>query len=318
MLPYTLRRLGQAVVVIWAAYTLTFVILYLLPGDPVSILVLSATQEETTLDPAQVEALRREWGLDQPLPVQYVGSLWDALHLDFGLSYETREPAVQRVLGLLPQTLVLGASALVIAIIGGTLLAIGITFGPWAGGRRLLAALPPIGVSVPGFWIGLLLIQFFAFRLGWFPPMGTDGVDTLVLPALSMAIPTGASIAQLLSRSLELTLQEPYVSVIRSRGAGGFRIFARALRNAVLPVLTMVGMMVGHLFAGAAITETVFSRDGIGSLTVNAVSQYDGPVLQLVVLVVSGIFVLSSLVTDLLYPLVDPRIVLERSKGVAV
>lgn len=310
MTRYVWGRLGQGVLVLWAAYTLTFLILYLLPGDPVRILLYaqSGAEDMDAIDPALVEALRSEWGLDRPLIVQYLDSLWSALRLDFGNSYQTSGSAGQRVLDLLPNTLILGAAGLLLAVVLGVLLAIAINFTTFAWLRRLLAALPPLGVSVPGFWIGLLLIQVFAFQLRLLPPMGDDGIRELILPALTLAIPTSASIAQLLSRSLGQTLLEPYIDVARAKGANTLGIFGHAFRNAVLPVLTMVGMMVGNLFAGAAITETVFSRDGIGRLTVEAVNAHDVPVVQVLVLIAAALFVFSSLVTDLVYPLVDPRI----------
>lgn len=302
-----LKHVGQAVFVVWAAYTLTFFILYLLPGDPATILVMSVTQEDQTLNESEIAALRAEWGLDRPLHEQYLSSLWHALQLDFGRSYETNEAAGERVLALLPQTAALAGTALVIAILAAAALAIAINFAPWPWLRRILAAVPPLGISLPGFWIGLLLIQLFSFRLGLFPPMGSKGVESLVLPAITMAIPLAATLAQLFSRSLEATLREPYIDVVLARGAGGARVLGHAARNALLPVLTMIGLLFGQLFAGAAITETVFSRDGMGKLTVDAVSRFDGPVLLAIVVVVSGLFVISSLLTDLVYPLVDPR-----------
>jgi peptide/nickel transport system permease protein len=303
-----LTHLGQAIFVIWAAYTLTFLVLYLLPGDPATILVLSATQENDTLDQGQIDALRAEWGLDRPLYEQYFTSLWGALHLDFGLSYETRGSAWERVVTLLPQTGALAAAALVLAVVFGGALAIAANSARQRWVRRLLAAVPPLGVSLPGFWIGLLLIQLFSFRLGLLPASGSSGAESLILPAITLAIPTGATLAQLFARSLEVTLTEPFITVLRSRGADHRRVIGHAVRNAVLPVLTMVGMLVGQLFAGAAITETVFSRDGIGKLTVDAVSRFDGPVLLAIVVVVSATFVISSLLVDLIYPYVDPRL----------
>lgn len=308
-----LTRVAQGLFVIWAAYTLTYLILFLLPGDPATILVLSATQEDAGLNQTQIDALRADWGLDRPLIEQYLSSLAGIFQGDFGRSYETSEPAADRVFSLRPQTLALGGTAIVLAIVGGVAVAIAIAVAPWPWLRRTLAAVPPLGVSVPGFWIGLLLIQLFAFRLGWFPPMGSKGLDSLVLPAVTLAIPLGSTIAQLFSRSLELTLGEPFVGVIRARGAGTALVLLRAGRNAVLPVLTMVGMLVGQVFAGAAITETVFSRDGIGKLTVDAVGRFDGPILLVVVIVVSGFFVISSLITELVYPLVDPRLRINRN-----
>jgi peptide/nickel transport system permease protein len=164
---------------------------------------------------------------------------------------------------------------------------------------------------VPVFWVGLLLLQLFSFRLRWFPSIGDTGLAGLVLPAITLAVPTSAYIAQLLSRSLRLTLARPYIDQVRAKGASERRVqFAHALRNGVLPTLTMVGVLVGNLLAGTVVTETVFSRTGVGRLVVQAVGDRDIPVVQVVVVFAALVFVVTSLVVDLLYPLVDRRITL--------
>jgi len=317
MYRYLGRRLLQGVFVLWAAYTLSFLILYLLPGDAASV-AAAGGGDASSADPALVARLRHEYGLDQPLWLQYLHALGRALTGDFGADPQTGQSALRAVTQVLPGTLTLAGAALVLAVVVGLLLAIASTFPRASWLRQALSALPPLGAAVPVFWIGLLLLQAFSFHLRWFPSVGGDGFRSLVLPAVTLAVPTGAYIAQLLSRSLRLTLGRPYIELVRAKGAGEARVhFAHALRNAVLPTLTMVGVLVGNLLAGTVVTETVFSRTGVGRLVVQAVGDRDLPVVQVVVVFAALVFVVSSLVIDLIYPLVDRRIVLGRAVATA-
>ncbi len=166
-------------------------------------------------------------------------------------------------------------------------------------------------MSVPTFWIGLMLVQLLSFRVHAFPAFGNDGIRGLVLPALTLAVPTGALVAQVLAKSLTTTLAEPYMETAKAKGAGRARIHLRhALRNAALPALTIVGLLVGKLLAGSVVVETVFSRNGLGRVTVSAVTVQDIPLVQGVVVFGALVFVLANLLVDLVYPLLDPRIVL--------
>lgn len=307
MIRYVGRRLLQGAFVLWAAYTVSFLILYLLPGDAVSI--MASGDEQNAVDPALVARLRSEYGLDRPLHEQYVIALLKAVQLDFGVSIKNGVAATQTVAEVLPETIKLAAAGFTLAVLLGSALAVAAAFSPNRWVRQLLASLPPLGIAVPTFWIGLLLLQFFSFRLRLFPALGNDGVQSLVLPALTLAIPTSAVIAQLLTRSLHQTLGEPYIEQVRAKGASDALIhFGHALRNASIPTLTMLGILVGNLLAGAVVSETVFSRAGIGRLTVTAVNSRDIPVVQSLVVLAAAIFVVTSLIVDLIYPLVDPRI----------
>jgi peptide/nickel transport system permease protein len=315
-LGYIARRVGQGLVVLWAAYTISFLVLYLLPGDAAALFAGGADQE--AVDPELVARLRAELGLDRPLWEQYLTALGRALVGDFGTSTQTGRPAADLLGEALPPTLALTGFAFVLSIVLGTALALAasLTRATWL--RNLLFSLPPIGVSIPVFWIGLLLLQAFSFQLRLFPAMGDDGFVSLVLPAVTIAIPSGAFIAQLLSRSLRSTLAQPYVEVVRAKGAGEARVqFGHALRNAVIPTLTMGGVLVGGLLSGAVVTETVFSRLGIGRLVVTAVNNRDVPVVQIVVVFAALVFVVANLIVDLVYPLVDRRITLARTAFVA-
>ncbi|MDV9176388.1 ABC transporter permease [Streptomyces sp. W16] len=306
---YAIKRLAQAVGVLWAAYTVSFLVLDFLPGDPVTAMA-SAGMDSGTVDPAQLAALRHEYGFDKPILVQYADYLGRAVRGDFGDSVSTGRPVSSTLADALPQTLQLTGAALLLAVLLGGGLAVVATYTSRRWLRQLLLSLPPLGVSVPTFWVGLLLVESFSFRLHWFPAFGNDGLRGLVLPALTLAIPTGAQVAQVLAKSLLTALDQAYVETARAKGAGRWRVHLRhALRNASLPALTVVGLLVGQLIAGSVVVETVFSRDGLGRVTAAAVTAQDIPLVQGVVVFGALIFVMTNLVVDLVYPLLDPRIV---------
>ncbi|MFE0020487.1 ABC transporter permease [Amycolatopsis sp. NPDC059021] len=317
MRAYLLRRVGQAVFVLWAAFTLSFVILYLLPGDAVSA-KLGGGEGGITASPEQLAQARAEYGLDDPLPVQYGKRLLSALHGDFGRSITTGDDAAHMVVSALPPTLAVTGIAVLLAILGGGGIAIAGTYTRRPCLRQLLLSLPPLGISLPTFWVGLLLIQFFSFRLRLFPALGTQGFASLILPAITLALPTGAIIGQVLARSLTAQLAEPYVETASAKGASRLRVhFGHILRNAAVPALTVAGVVAGNLLAGSVITETVFSRDGVGRVTAAAVTNQDIPVVQAVIVLAALVFVVLNLVVDLLYPLLDPRIAATKAPEVA-
>lgn len=306
---YVIKRLAQAAGVLWAAYTVAFLVLDYLPGDPVTAMA-GAGMESGQVDPRQIAALRHEYGFDQPVLTQYAHYLGRAVRGDFGDSVATGRPVASTLADALPQTLQLTVSALLLAVVLGGGLAVAATYTTRRWLRQFLLSLPPLGVSVPTFWVGLLLVEAFSFRLRWFPAFGNDGPRALVLPALTLAVPTGAQIAQVLAKSLFTALDQAYVETARAKGAGRWRVHLRhALRNASLPALTVVGLLVGQLIAGSVVVETVFSRDGLGRVTAAAVTAQDIPVVQGVVAFGALIFVTTNLVVDLVYPLLDPRIV---------
>lgn len=310
MARYIALRLLQAIGVLWAAYTVSFLVLYSLPGDPARLL---AGPDATDITAAQLDALRAQYGLDKPLVVQYLDRVDGLLHGDFGTSTPTGRPVAELIGEAVPSTLQIAALGLVLAVLVGGGLALAATLTRNRGLGQLLLALPPIGVAVPGFWFALLLIQWFSFGIPLFPAVGNEGAASVVLPAITLALPTGATIAQLLSKSLIMTLHEPYIDTAWAKGAGPGRAHVlHALRNAALPALTVTGLIVGQLLSGTVVTETVFSRPGLGRVTATAVAQQDIPVVQGIVLFAAAVFVLTNLLVDLVYPLLDPRIVIRR------
>jgi peptide/nickel transport system permease protein len=306
---YVLRRIGQAVLVLWAAYTVTFVILYLLPSDPVALMLSANNIEVDSLTPQEREVAAARLGLDRPLWQQYLGMLGAALRGDFGVSFTKGIPVTELLAQRLPGTLALSVIAVALALVFGVAIAFVATWLPRGRLAELLRRVPAIGVSVPNFWIGLLLIQIFAFTLGWFPAMGSEGWQSLVLPAITMAIPTAAVLAQVLTRSFDDTLGEAYIATARAKGLSRFSVQVRhAFRNAALPTLTILGLLVGSTVTGSIVVETVFSRNGVGRLAQESVLAQDIPVVQAIVVLAAAAFVVVNLIVDLLYPLLDPRI----------
>ena len=310
MFRYIGGRVGQAVLVLWAAFTVSFVILYLLPSDPAAILLGQAAGPGAVISPVALARVRHEYGLDQPVLVQYLHQLGNALHFDFGTSISQGQPVASLLAEDVPPTLALAAFALLLTIVFGVLLAFLATFVQASWLRRVLERLPAAGVSLPTFFVGLLLIQLFSFTLHWFPAAGSNGFATLVLPAVTMSLPTSGVLAQVLIRSLGDTLGEAYITTARAKGLGRFVIHARhAFRNAALPALTILGLLFGATVTQAVVAETVFSRVGVGRLAQQAVTAQDIPVVQGIVVIAAALFVTINLVVDLVYPLLDPRVV---------
>ncbi|MEV0856849.1 ABC transporter permease [Nocardia fluminea] len=305
---YVGSRLLQSIWVLWAAFTISFVVLYLLPADPVSMAADSAGAG-APVDQAAIAELQARYGLDKPLWDQYVTALGNAVTGDLGRSINTGQPVTEALADVLPATLGLAALALLFAVIGGTILAFAATYTqrPWL--RNTLSALPPLGVSVPTFWTGLLLLQLFSFRLHWFPAFGGTGLRGTLLPALTLALPIGAVLAQVLAAGLEQTWRQPFTDVALAKGASRWWVQRRHIaRLAGVPAFTIAGVLVGTMLAGSVVVESVFARAGVGRLTQTSVLNQDIPVVQGVVLLSALIFVGVNLAVDLLYPLLDPRI----------
>lgn len=310
MTRYVLGRVAQAVGVLWAAYTVTFAVLYLLPSDPVALQLGAAGIETDKLSPSQLDAAMARYDLDKPVLEQYLTHLWNAIHGDFGTSISKQLPVTDLLVDRLGSTAALSLLAGVLSLIGGFLLAYLASYLRWRPARLLLSRLPSVGASFPQFFIGLLLIQVFAFNLAWFPATGADGFSSLVLPAVTISLLTSSVLAQVLMRSFEETLRQPYIVTARAKGLSRAAVqWRHAFRNAALPAMTILGVLVGLTVTSAIVTETVFARNGIGKLAQEAVIAQDVPVVLAIVTFAATLFVVVNLVVDLLYPLLDPRIV---------
>lgn len=308
MIRYLARRIALAVGVLWAAFTVSFIVLYLLPGDPVATMAGGGLDGEP-ISPAALDALRARYGLDRPVPEQYLTKLWAALHGDFGTSIQNGQDVGAAIREALPPTIQIAAAGLLVAVVFGSAVALVATYTSARWLRQLLMALPSLAVSLPVFWVGLMLVQLFSFQLRLLPSVGARGVEALVLPAITLGLPTGALVAQVLAKSLTQTLDEPYVVTARAKGVGRAAIHLRhALQNAAIPALTVLGYVVGNLLAGSVVVETVFTRPGLGRLTVAAVGVQDIPMVQGIVVFAAAVFVAVNLLVDLVYPVLDPRI----------
>ncbi|WP_192456286.1 ABC transporter permease [Musicola keenii] len=303
---YLAIRIGQALGVLWAAFTLSFILLQALPGDAVLIKFMNP---ELGLSADQIALLRQSYGTDVPMLTQYFASLARILHGDFGLSLHAGLPVGELLATNLPPTLLLAVLGFSVSVLLASALAFLSALSPFCWLRQVFQSVPSLFISIPTFWLGIVLIQVFSFRLGWVSVINPGEWEGLVLPILTLAVPISAPIAQVLMRSIDQVLTQPFVAVARAKGISRSGVLWRHVaRNAALPALTLAGMLLGELIAGALITETVFGRSGLGQLTQEAVNTQDASVLQAIVLVSATAFVTVSLLVDLLYPLLDPRL----------
>jgi peptide/nickel transport system permease protein/oligopeptide transport system permease protein len=278
-------------------------ILDVIPGDPVALFLgESATKE-------MVQLVRTQIGLDKPLPVRYVRYVWQLLHGDLGRSLREMAPVGHLVWAAFPNTILLTLAGM------GLTLAVGLPLGLISGARpgslidhssRLFSL---IGLCMPVFWIGLVLMYFFSFRLGWFPVGGTGSLSHLVLPAVTLASYSIASLSRMTRSSLMEVMGEDYIRTARAKGLPYARVvLGHGFGNAMIPIVTVVGMQVGHLMGGAILTETVFAWPGLGRLMVGAIMDRDYPLLQGTILVFAAAYILINLIVDLSYGFIDPRV----------
>jgi peptide/nickel transport system permease protein len=303
MLSYLAQRLAGAVLVVFGVISIVFLLIHLIPGDPVEIMLGEAASATDR------EALRVALGLDQPVLLQFTHYLHGLLQFDLGTSLQSRRPVTDLLLERLPATLLLAgvtlAVTLALALPLGMLAAVR-RGSPWDGGAMAFSML---GVSIPNFWLGPLLILVFSLWLGWFPVSGREGVGSVVLPAVTLGTGLAAVLSRMVRSSMLEVLGEDYIRTARAKGLPPHRVILHhGLRNALLPVITLLGLQLGALLAGAVITETVFSWPGIGLLTIEAIQSRDYPVVQASVLLISVGYVLVNLLTDIAYAWADPRI----------
>ncbi len=300
---FLVSRLLAAAVVVLGVTCLVFLLIHLVPGDPVDVML------GETAHPVDRAALRVSLGLDQPLAVQLYQYLERLLHLDLGTSLHTRQPIAGMLANRLPATLELAAAALMLALV--IALPLGVMAAihrnkPWDTGAMGFSLL---GVSIPNFWLGPMLILVFSLWLGWTPVSGREGAGSLILPAVTLGTALAAVLARMVRSSLLEVLGEDFVRTARAKGLPErVVIWRHALGNAWLPVITLLGLQLGALLGGAVITETVFSWPGIGSLMVESIQKRDYPVVQGCVLLISLAYVLVNTLTDLVYAWIDPRI----------
>ncbi|MGW9302703.1 ABC transporter permease [Streptomyces cyaneofuscatus] len=298
-----LVRLGTSVLVLWGAVTVSFAALRLTPGSVEDALI--GTSTVTPEVRAQIVA---DYGLDQPFLVQYGTYLGNVLTGDLGHSYRLHQSVTSAVGSQAGDSVALALTALALALVASTVLAL-LTARRARWLRGLSSGVELVGVSVPTFWVGILLLTFFSFRLGWFPAAGGEGLAGLVLPAVAVAVPLTALLTQVMREGLEIALDEPFVLTARARGMSDAGVRLRhALRHALLPVVTLAGWMLGSLIGALVVIEQVFNRQGVGRLVLAAVQDKDLPVVMGVVLLSAAVYVTVSALLDLVYRIVDPRL----------
>jgi peptide/nickel transport system permease protein len=306
VLRYVARRALALVPILLGISVVTFVVLRVIPGDPVQAMV---DQRGVGVDEATVRSIREHFGLDRPLPVQYVKFVADAARGDFGRSFATRQPAAGELLARLPATARLAAAAMALAVLAG------IPLGMLAAARRhtwvdsasMVTALS--GLSMPVFWLALILQYVLSVRLGILPASGYGGWRNLVMPAVALSAAPAAVIARITRSAMLEVIGSDYVTTARAKGLSErLVIWRHALRNALVPVVTILGLQIGGLLSGAVITESIFNWPGVGRLLLDSMLRRDFPVVQGGVVMVAAVFALVNLLTDLVYAVVDPRI----------
>ncbi len=304
MTAFIQRRLLLAVPTVFAVSAAVFLMLHLIPGDPASIYL-----GDNLATPERLDAIRHEMGLDRPIYTQYLDFVGRALQGDLGRSLQNGRPVALELSERLPRTAELAAAAFVVSVVFGLSLGIlsALRHNTWVDTFGMLVAL--VGVSMPIFWLGLLAILVFSIQLNWFPVTGQHGIASLVLPATVLGVVSSATLARLVRSSMLEVLRHEYVTTARAKGLRERVVVRRhAFKNALIPVVTVLGLEVGSLLSGAVITETVFARPGIGKLIVDSIQSKDFTVVQGGVLFVAVVYVVVNLAVDVSYGFLDPRI----------
>ena len=302
MVKYILKRLLQTILVLWLVLTLVFVLMRMV-GDPSKLLI----SPESTFE--SLENIRHILGLDKPILEQYLDYLKSVLTWDFGNSFFYNRPVMDMIAEHMPATLLLAGTAFILAI------PLALVSGAIAAIKRnslldnLVTFITIAGRSVPAFWLGLILILLFSVRLQWLPASGYGSFSQLILPALTLAAGMAASTARLTRSSMLEVMRQDYMTTARAKGVSELQVNVRhGMRNALLSVVTMLGLQIGHLLGGSVVVESVFAWPGVGRLMVSSIQQYDYPLVQACVLVMALLFAVINFVVDMLYMLIDPRI----------
>lgn len=304
MLPFLVKRLLLAVPTLLAISVLVFIMLHLVPGDPAVIFF-----GDRPVTPERLEAVRHQMGLDRPLVVQYLDFVRGIARGNLGRSIHNETPVLEEVASRIPSSAQLAAAAFLVASALGLGLGLvsALRRSTWIDAAAMLVALG--GVSMPIFWLAAMLIFVFSLKLGWFPATGFGGWNRLVLPALALGFISSATLARLVRSSLLEVIVQPYVTTARSKGLHEAAVIrVHVLKNALIAVVTVMGLQLGTLLSGAVITETVFARPGVGKLLVDSILSKDLPLVQGTVLFVALVYIAVNLLVDLLYAHLDPRI----------
>ena len=305
---YFLRRILGMIPVLLVTWTLVFAVLEIIPGDPVNLMLAGR--------PASEEVRQRErerLGLDKPVLIRYVEFLGKAVQGDLGESFQTRQPVTQMIMEQIRPTLELSAGGLIVGLVLGVTLGVmaGLRPNSWLDTSSMFVAL--LGVSLPSFWTGMTLIFIFGSTLRWVPIVG-DGLEALILPSITVGLFLSGGLARLIRSSILEVMGQDYIRTARAKGLSHWKVVMKhAMRNALIPPVTLLGVQFGLLITGAVITETVFARPGLGQLLLQSVLNKDIPLVQALVVYATGVYIVLNLLVDLLYGIIDPRIKLEKS-----
>ena len=305
---YFLRRVLGMVPVLFVTWTIVFVVLEIIPGDPVNLMLAGRPASEEVR-----ERERKRLGLDKPVHVRYVSFLGRALKGDLGDSFQTREPVTRMILDQLRPTLELSLGGFIVGVTLGVILGViaGIRPNSWFDTSSMFVAL--LGVSLPSFWTGMMLIFIFGSTLPWVPIVG-EGIPALILPSITVGLFLSGGLARLIRSSILEVMGQDYIRTARAKGLSQWMVVMKhAMRNALIPPVTLLGVQFGLLITGAVITETVFARPGLGQLLLQSVLNKDIPLVQALVVYATGAYIVLNLIVDLLYGVIDPRIKLEQA-----
>ena len=307
MLKYTLRRLLQLIPTLLVVSFIVFAMVRLIPGDPITLLY--GISEGAGTDSEYLDYMREQYGLNDPLPVQYFNYLVDILHGDFGTSLYTHKPIIEEISNRYENTLILAVGGTLVGSLLGVMLGIIAAVKHNKLGDNIVMVLSMIFVSTPSFFLAMILMLVFALQLRWLPVMGMKGPAYAVLPILTLGLHAVGLISRTTRSSMLDTINQDYIRTSKARGVSRFKIImSHTLKNALIPILTAIGLRFGGLLAGAALVETVFSIPGLGRFMVDGISNRDYPVIQSTVLLFATTFVVVNTLVDLLYGFVDPRV----------
>jgi ABC-type dipeptide/oligopeptide/nickel transport system permease component len=303
MLTYVFRRLLLLIPILLGVTLLTFAIAQVTPGDPVALMLGPAAT------PERVEAMREQLGFNDPVLVQYGRYVWNALHGDLGRSVRGQTPVLQEILARFPSTLELTIAAMILAIVGGVGAGVIAATSRNRGVETATMTFALFGLSIPSFWLAIVATLVFGVTLHWVSVAGGTGPKDLVLPAICLALAPAAVLARLTRSSIQEVIREDYVRTARAKGLGGRAVvWGHVLRNAMIPIITVIGLQFAGMLGGAVFIEKVFARPGLGRFAVNAIAARDYPQVQGVVLFMAVVYVLVNLAVDLAYGWLDPRI----------
>ena len=310
MVNFIVRRILQTIPVLFGVIVITFILMYMVPGDPVVSMVGERYDEET------IHKLRKELHLDDSLPMQFVHYVSNVLRGDFGKSFVTGGSVSEELLIKLPNTLILAVASMIIAIITGLTMGIVSSLRPQSILDKITMLFALAGISVPVFWVGLMLVLFIGVFLQWLPPTGFGGIEYIILPAITLGLRSAAYLARLTRATMLDVLNQDYIRTARMKMLPEWKVILKhGFPNILIPIITVIGTDFGSYLSGAVLTESIFGWPGIGRYALEAILKRDFPVIQGTVLFMALMFILANLIVDIFYGIVDPRIRTEGKNG---